>query len=188
MADSREVRALAALLAEAQGQELDSDQKADCQWYLRKVCKERLFETVSELSKADYCRMAGLHANTLVHQMARLNLPMGAKVDLPAVLRRHHEIHTESGIAKTGRAGEDPEKQLKIEQLQKKNELLDIELRKKKGDFIDRVELALKLERLIGRLAAIGATLGKRFGADAQKLLNQGLESIEADFDDQDAD
>lgn len=186
MAESREQRALEALSRELAGHELNDQERLDAVWYKRKVCRDNLRETLSDLSKTEYCKLTGLHAATLTQQIGRLRLPIGSRVNLYEVLKRHHEIHQESGIDARGggKKGVDEEKQLKIEQMQKKNELLDLELRQKKGDFIDRAELALKMERLVGRIVAIGAALGKKFGPDSQKLLNDGLQNIEAEFSD----
>ena len=184
MSEERVVRALTALLAEANGEKIDAKARKDADWYLTQVCIDRLEQSTQAMTKARYCQLAGIHPQTLTNHVARLQLPVDRTVNLGAILHRHHEIHSRGG---QGRAVTEESPQaikqgLEIEALRKKNELMDLQLRAQKGDYIERAQLKLKLEWLVGRLRAIGATLGKRFGADAQKLLNHGLENIEEDL------
>lgn len=182
----RDVLALEALLKQAQGkgQPSAAEQKA-IEAYTLQVIESQLPSV--KITRKLYCKLAGTSLDTVAKHAEKNNLPFGKPVHLRAMITA---LHKTVGGRESPRqleldlAGE--RKQLELDQARKKNMLLEIELREKQGEFLERSSLRSKLETLAGRLRAIGARLGKKFGPEAQNLLNQSLEDIEESFADDD--
>lgn len=182
------VAALEAKLKEAKGQPLSKIEERLVRQYDEEKAIEIRDGILLNLPKGIYEKLSGRSQKVLLEQAKRYGLPFdGAKVDLFQVIRKFHEMLIEWGPVIRELEGEGGElkkekNRLDIAILTKKDQLLELELREKHSEYINRELLRVRLEWLATKLRNAGERLGQRFGADAQHMLNNALKQIDEEL------
>jgi hypothetical protein len=179
------VAALTAKLKHAKGESISKAEEK-----LIRVYDELLHDEIRDgillnLPKGIYCKLSGRANKVIDEQASRYGLAIdGAKIDLHQVMRRFHDILAEWGPTIKELEGENGEMRkekmrLDISIQKKKDMLLDLELKSKSEEYIQRDLLRTRLTWLATKLRRAGERLGARFGSDAQRLLNDAIVEIE---------
>lgn len=182
------VAALEAKLKQAKGLILTTSEEALVRKYDIQVAEDVRDDLLLNLPKGVYCRLAGRHQRVIDDQAVRYDMPIdGPKIDLYQVLKKFHDILGEWGPTIRELQGE--EGSLRTEKLRKEIELLErrskaieLEIKSKQNEFIDRATLRIRMEWLANKLRGFSERLGKRFGGDAQVLFNTLLTQIEQEL------
>jgi hypothetical protein len=69
-----------------------------------------------------------------------------------------------------------------IELLERRSKSIELDIKNKQDEFIDRNTLRVRMEWLANKLRTVSERLGKRFGSEAQVLLNHALSQIEEEL------
>ena len=179
------VAALEAKLRQAKGQVLSRSEESLVKKYDELIAADIRQDFLISLPKGVYCKLSGRHQKVVDEQAVRYGLPIdGARIDLYQTLKRFHDLIAEWGPTMRELQGE--EGSLRIEKLRREVELLEnrsksivLDIKNKQDEFIDRNTLRVRMEWLANKLRTVSERLGKRFGPDAQLLLNHSLEQIE---------
>lgn len=197
--DAREVRALKAKLAAAEGRKLTQAQTRDAAWYDKQQAEAIITDALSEIPKGLFCQMAGRQQKVIDEQADRYDLPIdGPSIDLFSAIKAYHDLITAN--ARFIRPADDAElvdagelsiddamhhdlqtEKLRQEviKLRQSNERLAIQVTRDRGDSIDRRALREMLAWLSTRLEGFGQQLRRAAdGAEAQKTLNEFLEHL----------
>lgn len=141
---ARTVRALKALLAEAEGKPLKRAQKRDADWYRASAAEATIAAYVAAVPKGDYVRLSGRQHKLLADQARLYDLPVdGPTVDLAAALSAMHDLIAANARLIRGNADPDERATLEIAKLEEEldrlkigNEKQRIELRKLMGELV----------------------------------------------------
>lgn len=182
------VAALTAKLKQAKGGDLTKSELALVKKYDEIVAESNREDALLNLPKGIYCKLAGRQQKVIDEQAVRYSIAIdGSKIDLYQVLKRFHDILAEWGPTINELQG--AEGSLRTEKLRKEIELLErrsksieLDIKNKQDEFIDRNTLRVRMEWLANKLRTVSERLGKRFGADAQVLLNHALLQIEEEL------
>lgn len=183
------VAALEAKLKQAKGISLSKTEESLIRKYDEQIAIEIRDDVLLNLPKGIYCKLSGRQQKVVDEQAVRYDIAIdGAKIDLYSVLKRFHDILAEWGPTIRELEGEEgslrTEKLRKeIELLERKSKSLDLDIKNKQDEFIDRGTLRVRMEWLANKLRTVSERLGKRFGGDAQVLLNHALKQIEDELD-----
>jgi len=183
------VAALEAKLKQAKGENLSKSEESLIRNYDHEIALSVRDDVLLNLPKGIYCKLSSRGQKIVDEQAVRYDIPIdGAKIDLYQVLKRFHDILAQWGP--TIRELEGEEGSLRMEKLRKEIELLerrsksiDLDIKNKQDEFIDRNTLRVRMEWLANKLRSVSERLGKRFGPDAQRLLNTALEQIEGELE-----
>jgi hypothetical protein len=182
------VAALEAKLKQARGHVLTTSEASLVKRYDEAVVIEVREDLVLNMPKGVYCKLAGRHQRVVDDQAVRYEMPIdGPKIDLYQVLKRFHDILGEWGPTIRELQGE--EGSLRTEKLRKEIELLErrsksieLDIKNKQNEFIDRATLRIRMEWFSNKLRSFSEKLGRRFGGDAQVLFNTLLTQIEEEL------
>lgn len=184
----RAIRALEVKLALAKGLESpEKNYKELVAWY----DQQSLIELLRAMPRGFYAKVSSRQARSLDDQVATYGLPLpsGSPVNVPRVLDWFHNFLSKHGpklkqIAESkDRIGELTEKKMQTEiaTLESKLVSLQIDIEKKQGSAVPISEVQYAFSWLAGEWRKFGERLGKKFGADSQRFLNEFLERIERD-------
>lgn len=182
------VAALEAKLKQAKGFSISKTEESLIRRYDEQIAIEIRDDFLINLPKGIYCKLSGRQQKVVDEQAVRYDIAIdGAKIDLYSVLKRFHDILAEWGPTIRELEGEEgslrTEKLRKeIELLERKSKSLDLDIKNKQDEFIDRGTLRVRMEWLANKLRTVSERLGKRFGGDAQLLLNHALKQIEEEL------
>lgn len=182
------VLALEAKLKQAKGVELSKAEESIVKAYDEQVVLSVRDDLLLNLPKGVYCKLASRHQRVVDDQAVRYQLPIdSAKIDLYQTVKRFHDLLAEWGPAIKELQGEEgtlrTEKLRKeCELLDKKNKSLDLDNKRKEDEFISRDALRNRMDWLANKLRTVSERLGKRFGSEAQVLLNHSIKQIEDDL------
>jgi hypothetical protein len=182
------VAALEAKLRQAKGFVLTKSEESLVKRYDEQIAIAVREDVLLNLPKGIYCKLSGRHQRVVDDQAGRYGLPIdGSKIDLHQAIRRFHDLIAEWGPTMRELQGE--EGSLRIEKLRREVELLEnrsksivLDIKNKQDEFIDRDTLRVRMEWLANKLRTVSERLGKRFGPDAQVLLNHSLSQIEEEL------
>jgi hypothetical protein len=182
------VAALTAKLKQAKGGDLTKSEISLVKKYDEIVAESNREDALLNLPKGIYCKLSGRQQKVVDEQAVRYGLAIdGSKIDLYQVLKKFHDILAEWGPTINELQG--AEGSLRTEKLRREIELLErrsksieIDIKNKQDEFIDRNTLRVRMEWLANKLRTVSERLGKRFGADAQVLLNHALSQIEEEL------
>lgn len=182
----RVIEALEVKLAIARGQSaLSEKHKPLLKWY-EKQCA---VEYMNAVPRGVYNHMAGRNYKAIEDQVSTVGIPIraGSDVNLFEVVGWFHTFvgkwgnKIRTGKLEQDRASELSAKKLEseIEKINMQMEAMRIDLDKKRGDSVPIVEIKKSLSWLSNEWRKFGERLGKRFGAESQRMLNDFLEDIE---------
>lgn len=182
------VAALTAKLKQAKGGDLTKSEISLVKKYDEIVAESNREDALLNLPKGIYCKLSGRQQKVVDEQAVRYGLAIdGSKIDLYQVLKKFHDILAEWGPTINELQG--AEGSLRTEKLRREIELLErrsksieLDIKNKQDEFIDRNTLRIRMEWLANKLRTVSERLGKRFGADAQVLLNHALSQIEEEL------
>lgn len=182
------VAALTAKLKQAKGGDLTKSEVSLVKKYDEIVAESNREDALLNLPKGIYCKLSGRQQKVVDEQAVRYGLAIdGSKIDLYQVLKKFHDILAEWGPTINELQG--AEGSLRTEKLRREIELLErrsksieLDIKNKQDEFIDRNTLRVRMEWLANKLRTVSERLGKRFGADAQVLLNHALSQIEEEL------
>lgn len=182
------VAALTAKLKQAKGGDLTKSEISLVKKYDEITAESNREDAFLNLPKGIYCKLSGRQQKVIDEQAVRYGLAIdGSKIDLYQVLKKFHDILAEWGPTINelqGAEGSLRTEKLRreIELLEKRSRLIEIDIKNKQDEFIDRNTLRVRMEWLANKLRTVSERLGKRFGADAQVLLNHALSQIEEEL------
>lgn len=182
------VVALEVKLKQAKGVELTKAEESIVKAYDEQVVLSVRDDLLLNLPKGVYCKLASRHQRVVDDQAVRYQLPIdSAKIDLYQAVRRFHDLLAEWGPAIKELQGAEgllrTEKLRKeCELLDKKNKSMDLDNKRKEDEFISRDALRNRMDWLANKLRTVSERLGKRFGSEAQVLLNHSIKQIEDDL------
>ena len=202
--------ALRAMLAEeTEGKKPTKSQLQSIQRLRRQMIADGLPDYLSQLTQADYLRLAGITEKTLDSHYRRLGLTKRRKVDLKEILSALHAWFSKEGTEHGGGRGKkvqseqdiaeltdaeiakldlrDQKIAYEVQNLRLKRAASELDLEKAHGHLIDRDTWRLRIEWMSQRLASVGNQLGKKIGPEAQRVFNELLEGMEADLLDEKA-
>lgn len=152
--------------------------------------QQSAWKVMEACPKAFYCKLSARQTKLIDDHAAAFGLPItSGSVNLPRVIQWFHTYLAKWGpqIAKK-RLSEDRLSELaerkmeaELEQINKKLISLSIDIQRKEGTAVAIEEVRAAFAWLSSEWRKFGERLGKRFGADAQRLLNEFLERIESD-------
>ena len=182
------VAALKAKLKQAEGNVLTSSETSLVRRYDEAIAIEVRDDLLLNLPKGVYFKLAGRHQRVVDDQAVRYEFPVdGPKIDLFQVVKKFHDLLGEWGPTIRELQGE--EGSLRTEKLRKEIELLErrsksieLDIKNKQNEFIDRATLRIRMEWFANKLRSFSEKLGRRFGGDAQILFNTLLTQIEEDL------
>jgi hypothetical protein len=182
------VAALTAKLKQAKGGDLTKSEISLVKKYDEIVSEANREDAFLNLPKGIYCKLSGRQQKVVDEQAVRYGLAIdGSKIDLYQVLKKFHDILAEWGPTINELQG--AEGSLRTEKLRREIELLErrsksieLDIKNKQDEFIDRNTLRVRMEWLANKLRTVSERLGKRFGAEAQVLLNHALLQIEEEL------
>lgn len=179
----RKIRATMAELAILRGETLTDIQRADASWLDHIRRKQITGEVLADLPKDIYCQMASQPRSNVDDHAKSFGIPLsGRSVDLFAVIKAFHEL-----IAKNKKAlfaGEesnnlkDEKVKFEVASIRRKSELLNLQLKERKRELVNRDEVLEKLSWISKRLRSLGDRIGKTFGPEAQLAVNEFLEEM----------
>lgn len=182
------IQALEIKLALAKGEEPKEKQyKKLLAWYDQQAA----IELLNAMPRGFYCKLAARQNQVITNQSDTFGLPisLNSTVNVPRVLQWFHSYVSEWGpkirsqkIAQD-RVSELAEKKLEadIAAVNTKLQSLQIDIEKKRGAAVPIVEVKSAFTWLAGEWRKFGERLGKKFGPDAQRLLNEFLEQLDDD-------
>lgn len=179
------VQALEAKLKQARGLVLSKAEEAIVKRYDEQIALAVRDDLLLNLPKGIYCKLAGRHQRVIDDQAVRYSLPIdGAKIDLYQTIKKFHDFISEWGSVIKEFEGEEgslrkDKMKKEIELLEVRKKSIDLDIKNKQDEFIDRNTLRVRMEWLANKLRTVSERLGKRFGSDAQILLNHSLQQIE---------
>lgn len=191
MASKRKVDTVAALeakLKQAKGFTLTTGEEALIRRYDTEVAEDIRDGLLLNLPKGVYCKLAGRHQRVVDDQAVRYEMPIdGPKIDLYQVVKKFHDILGEWGPTIRELQGEEGSLRIEkmkeeIELLKKRSKAIDIDIKNRQSEFIDRATLRIRMEWLANKLRGFSERLGRRFGGDAQALFNTLLTQIEEEL------
>lgn len=182
------VAALTAKLKQAKGGDLTKSEISLVRKYDEIVAESNREDAFLNLPKGIYCKLSGRQQKVVDEQAVRYGLAIdGSKIDLYQVLKKFHDILAEWGPTINELQG--AEGSLRTEKLRREIELLErrsksieLDIKNKQDEFIDRNTLRVRMEWLANKLRTVSERLGKRFGAESQVLLNHALSQIEEEL------
>lgn len=182
------VAALTAKLKQAKGGDLTKSEISLVKKYDEIVAESNREDALLNLPKGIYCKLSGRQQKVVDEQAVRYGIAIdGSKIDLYQVLKKFHDILAEWGPTINELQG--AEGSLRTEKLRREIELLErrsksieLDIKNKQDEFIDRNTLRVRMEWLANKLRTVSERLGKRFGAEAQVLLNHALSQIEEEL------
>lgn len=186
----RTLSALAARAKSVSGGKLTHREARDLAWLRDQDREEILTEVLTKFPKRLYGTLAGLQQKSLDDQALQFNLPLrGATIDLGDLLHSFHDLLSQhankfSSDIDDRNALECEKLRAQIAQMEHRTQLLQLDLAREKSDTIQRADIRHRLKWLSDQLRQFGDGLGKRFGADAQKSLNNLLDKLEREIRD----
>lgn len=182
------VKALEAKLKQARGEPLDAAETKLVARYDKQLMADMRQELLSHCPKGVYSSLSGRDQKVLNEQSHRYKLPIGsAEINLYDLIKRFHDLLVEWGPAVKELDGEHGKLKMskmkaEIEVLHRRRESLDLEIQQQQQRFIDRGALRARLDMLAGRFRKASEILGKRFGADAQEILNSAITQMDSEI------
>lgn len=142
--------------------------------------RAQLRAIIAACPKGLYGEISGRGAQVLQEQAERYDLPIGGRsVDLAAVVHRFHDLIAELARNRKGRDRNGKEeadealKRARARLVTRQADILD-------GDYFHRETVIRLFGAIADQLRVAGETLDRRFGGEAQRILN---DAIEATFD-----
>jgi hypothetical protein len=201
---ARELNALRAKLAAAEGKKLTQAQARDLAWYDKQATEDTITAALGAIPKGVFCQLAGRQQKVIDEQADRYDLPIdGPTIDMFAAIKAYHDLITAN--ARFIRPADDAEladagglsvedarhhdlqtEKLRQEviKLRQSNERLAIQVTRDRGDSIDRRTLREMLAWLSTRLEGLGQQLRRAAdGTEAQKTLNEFLDHLADECD-----
>lgn len=185
----KEILALEIKLALAKGEKpSQQDYKRIVNWYDEQLA----IGIMSQMPRKIYCKLSARQTAVITNQADTFGIPIttGTTVDLFRVVQWFHNFVSEwgpkirSGKIEKDRLSELAEKKIEaeIQAIDTKLVALQLDIEKKRGLAIPVGEVHTALTWLSTEWRKFGERLGKKFGGDSQRFLNQFLERLEADL------
>lgn len=182
------IRALEVKLALARGLEPPiANYKQLVAWY----DQQSAIEMLNAMPRSFYCKLSARNSQTITNHAESFDLPIspGSMINLPRVLQWFHGYLTEWGPkVRAKRLNQDRISELaeikieaEIQQINTKLVSLELDNEKKKGTAVPIAEVQHAFKWLSSEWRKFGERLGKKFGPDAQRILNEFLERLEID-------
>lgn len=182
------ILALEIKLALAKGEKPSQpDYKRIVEWYDHQLA----IGLMSKLPRKIYCKLSARQNTVITNQSDTFGIPIstGSTVDLFRVIQFFHNYLSDwgpkirSGKIEKDRLSELAEKKLEaeIEAINMKLVALQLDTNKKRGEAVPITEVRQIFTWLSTEWRKFGERLGKKFGPDSQRLLNEFLERLEAD-------
>lgn len=182
------IRALEAKLALAKGlKPAEPEYKRLVEWYDHQTA----IGLMSTMPRALYCKLSARQTTVITNQSDTFGIPIstGTTVDLFRVVQWFHNFVSEwgpkirSGKIERDRLGELAEKKLEaeIEAINLKLVAIQLDTDKKRGAAVPVAEVRTAFTWLSTEWRKFGERLGKKFGPDSQRFLNEFLERLEVD-------
>lgn len=158
----------------------DSGKKPARGWFPRATAAEIFGVSEAQFDK-HYRQMAPPTAEKTLKTDGRRKIWFRTREIIDALVRLECERAVRSAVSRSqpqdAPSGDptDPDDRLKTA----KARLAELELRKQQGELLDRQEVRQLLGRLAVILRGAGATLGRQYGPEAQKLLDEALADFE---------
>lgn len=140
----------------------------------RELEEKKRWDFYRSIPQKHWAKMSGRQPKVINEQAKRYGIPFdGAEVDLPAVVMAFHDFLADN--AQTLAAAEEKQdtrdRSLEIKM---RRELLKLE--KEEGTVVPREEVRQLLGHLAMILRQAGEALGRQYGADAQRVIEEALE------------
>lgn len=182
------IQALEVKLALAKGEEpAVRNHKQLIAWYDQQAA----IELLNAMPRSFYCKMSARQTTVLTNQADTFGMPItpGSMVNVPRMLQWFHSFVSEWGPKiranklEKDRISELAEKKIEaeIEAINTKLIALQLDNEKKRGTAVPIAEVRQAFAWLSGEWRKFGERLGKKFGPDSQRLLNEFLERVESD-------
>ena len=182
--------AMAALEKQRRGEKPTREERAALRRYGKELEDQRRAEHYRAVPKKDWRAWSGRHDKVILEQADRYGFPMlrGATIDLPAFVRRWYDWLAEKARNLAGSDDDDPSlagvaSPALEKQRQLKCELMERQLQREQGLWIERRLVHEGHNRLGGILRVAGEALSRQFGPAAQKILNDALDNCERETD-----
>lgn len=182
------IRALEVKLALAKGEKpTEVDYKRLVEWYDHQLA----IGLMSQMPRKIYCKLSARQTSVITNQADTFGVPIstGTTVDLFRVVQWFHNYVSEwgpkirSGKLDKDRLSELAEKKIEaeIEAINMKLVALQLDTDKKRGAAVPIAEVRAAFTWLSTEWRKFGERLGKKFGPDSQRVLNEFLERLEVD-------
>lgn len=141
--------------------------------------------------KSHFCEMVDRHRKTVDEFAGRHNLPLtGASIDLYDALKAMYAMLVDSLEVLRSLGEEEGEGGLKeektrqeIEKLKRQVQVLEIDIRRRNDSLVPREMVAESLGWLAGKMQGMGKRLHKKFGVDAQNVVNEFLNELKIEIE-----
>jgi len=182
------IRALEVKLALAKGQEPpEKNYERLVSWY----DQQSSIELLNHMPRSFYCKLAARQTQVITSQADTFGIPIntGSSVNVFRVVQWFHSYVSEWGPKiranrlEKDKLSELAEKKIEaeIEAINTKLIALQLDNEKKRGTAVPIAEVRTAFTWLSTEWRKFGERLGKKFGPDAQRLLNEFLERLEVD-------
>lgn len=181
------IQALEAKLALAKGEKPKDESKRLVEWYDHQIA----IGLMSQMPRKLYCKLSARQTAVITNQADTFGIPIiqGTTVDLFRVVQWFHNFVSEwgpkirSGKIERDRLSEFAEKKIEaeIEAINTKLIAMKLDNEKKRGAAVPITEVRTSFTWLSVEWRKFGERLGKKFGPDSQRFLNEFLERLEAD-------
>jgi len=133
------------------------------------------------IPQADWCKLSGRSRKVVRDQARRLDLPMGAEsIDLAAVLPRLHDLFSRMGAGMlSGASVDDADARLKMARA----EIAELQLAERTGRLVSRSAVQQCYAIVSHSLRKASELLGKHYGPEAQRLLDERLDHAQGLLD-----
>lgn len=153
--------------------------------------QQSAIELLNAMPRSFYCKLSARQTQVITNQADTFGLPIspGSMINVPRVLQWFHSYVSEWGPKvranklERDRVSELAEKKIEaeIEAINTKLIAMQLDVEKKRGSAVPIAEVRQAFAWLAGEWRKFGERLGKKFGADSQRLLNDFLERLEID-------
>jgi len=182
------IRSLEVKLALAKGQEPpEKNYERLVSWY----DQQSSIELLNHMPRSFYCKLAARQTQVITSQADTFGIPIntGSSVNVFRVVQWFHSYVSEWGPKiranrlEKDKLSELAEKKIEaeIEAINTKLIALQLDNEKKRGTAVPIAEVRTAFTWLSTEWRKFGERLGKKFGPDAQRLLNEFLERLEVD-------